>query len=93
MQTVGARLRWARERRLLSQEDLSRTAKVTEATISRMENDRSGPPRPSTVRKLASELGINPRWLLFGEGRAEAPAAPAGLYEVGADDPGGKVAA
>ena len=67
MSTVGGRLRQARERRVMSQEDLARAADVTEATISRIENDRYGPPRPSTIRKLAAALDVEPGWLLFGE--------------------------
>ncbi len=67
MSTVGGRLRQARERRVMSQEDLARAADVTEATISRIENDRYGPPRPSTIRKLAGALNVEPGWLLFGE--------------------------
>jgi len=60
---------------VLTQEDLSQLAGVTEATISRMENDKSGPTRPSTVRKLAEALGVEPGWLLFGDEGLEGKVA------------------
>ena len=67
MDTIGARLKQARERKVLSQEDLSGLSGVTEATISRMENGKSGPTRPSTARKLAEALSVEASWLLFGD--------------------------
>jgi transcriptional regulator with XRE-family HTH domain len=70
LDTIGARLKQARERKVLSQEDLSTLSGVTEATISRMENGKSGPTRPSTARKLADALGVEASWLLFGEQEA-----------------------
>jgi len=60
---------------VLTQEDLSQLAGVTEATISRMENGKSGPTRPSTVRKLAEALGVEPGWLLFGDEGLEGKVA------------------
>jgi transcriptional regulator with XRE-family HTH domain len=68
MQTIGQRLRRARLRAALTQEQLAAKSGVPNVTISRIENDRYGPPRPRTVRRLADALGINPGWLLFGEG-------------------------
>jgi len=73
--SIGARLKYAREQKLLTQEDLAEAASVTEATISRMENGRSGPTRPSTARKLAAALDIDPRWLLFGDEDTEGKLA------------------
>lgn len=76
MDTIGARLRRARERKLITQADLSVASGVTEATISRIENGQSGPTRPSTTRKLAQALGVDPVWLMFGEeDEAEGKAA------------------
>lgn len=71
MGTIGARLQRVRERKLITQADLSVTAGVTEATISRIENGRSGPTRFSTVRKLAEALGVDPVWLMYGEDEDE----------------------
>jgi len=68
MVTVGERLRLARERRVLTQADLAERAKVTVVAISRIENGHlDGPPRQSTVRRLARALKVDPAWLLFGE--------------------------
>ncbi len=74
MSTVGGRLRQARERRVMSQEDLARAADVTEATISRIENGHAQP-RPSTIRKLAGALNVDPGWLLFGDEQGSKLAA------------------
>lgn len=56
-------LREWRQYRALSQADLSRSAKVTEATISRLEQPSAPLPRPSTIRKLAAALAIAPHEL------------------------------
>jgi transcriptional regulator with XRE-family HTH domain len=76
MRTIGERLRSARLRLALSQEDLAARSGVPVVTISRAENDRFEMPRPATVRKLAEVLDVTPGWLLFGEG--EGPAIIAG---------------
>jgi transcriptional regulator with XRE-family HTH domain len=75
VETLGSRLKQARERRVMTQEDLSRAAGVTEATISRTENEKSGPTRPSTIRKLAAALDVDPAWLLLGDAATEGKAA------------------
>ena len=71
MDTIGDRLRRVRERKLITQADLSAESGVTEATISRIENGQTGPTRPSTARKLAQVLGVDPVWLMFGEEESE----------------------
>ncbi len=80
MDTVGERLKWARQRHVWSQVDLSKLSGVPVVTISRIENNRFGPPKPSTVRKLASALDVEPSWLLYGlwviHGQRSAPAQP-----------------
>jgi len=77
MVTVGERLRLARERRVLTQADLAERAKVTVVAISRIENGHlDGPPRQSTVRRLARALKVDPAWLLFGEQAGELPIPP-----------------
>ena len=68
MTTIGQRVREARQRAALSQADLAERAGLQEVTISRIENERYGPPRPSTIRKLADALRVTPAWLLYGEG-------------------------
>lgn len=67
METIGARLKEARERRFMTQSELSAKAGVQIATISRIENDRQeNRPRITTVRKLAEALSMDPRWIMYG---------------------------
>lgn len=54
-------LRYWRQRQALSQEDLGKLAGIPQATIARVE--ARGTARPSTVRKLAEALGIEPHQL------------------------------
>ncbi|CCF82417.1 helix-turn-helix domain-containing protein [Nitrolancea hollandica] len=67
MDSVGERLRWTRQRHVWSQADLSQVSGVPVVTISRIENNRNGRPKPSTARKLSRALGIDPAWLLYGD--------------------------
>jgi transcriptional regulator with XRE-family HTH domain len=67
VQTMGDRLEQARKRRVMSQEELATAAGVPVVTISRIENGHTEAPRPSTTRKLAAALGVEPAWLVFGE--------------------------
>lgn len=67
MNELGARLKEARLRRVLTQSDLAAASGVPVVTISRIENGHvAESPRQSTVRKLAGALDIEPEWLLFG---------------------------
>ena len=68
MDTIGRRVRHLRERRAWSQRDLAARAGVTLLTVFRVEHDQfAHRPRPSTIRKLAEALGVDPGWLLFGD--------------------------
>ncbi len=58
-----ARLRSTRLRLALSQADLAARSGVEKATISRLEGGRQRA-RPSTARKLAQALGVEPAELL-----------------------------
>jgi transcriptional regulator with XRE-family HTH domain len=60
---IGTQLRAARERALLTQEELASRAEVQPLTISRIETDKVEP-RYSTIRKVAKALGIDPTELL-----------------------------
>ena len=60
---IGTQLRAARERALLTQEELGTQAGVQPLTISRIETDKVEP-RYSTIRKLAKALGLEPTALL-----------------------------
>lgn len=75
METIGARLRNARQRRLLTQEELAKASGIQVVTISRIENDRQeSQPRLTTVRKLAKALEVEAEWLMFGDEDLKAAA-------------------
>ncbi len=57
------RLREWRRRRALALSDLARGSGVAVATLSRLERGRQAA-RPSTVRKLAAALGVEPEALM-----------------------------
>ncbi len=67
-QTVdGQKLKAARQRAMVSQEELSRMTGIGRATISNLENEeRTAQPR--TVRRLAEALGVEPVDLLKEDG-------------------------
>ncbi len=60
---IGTQLRAARERALLTQEELAARADVQALTVSRIETNKVEP-RYSTIRKLAKALGMDPAELL-----------------------------
>lgn len=74
MQTLGARIRSSRERRIMTQGDLAKAADLALVTINRLENDAIDSPRPATIRKVATALGVDPVWLLFGEDESKLAA-------------------
>jgi transcriptional regulator with XRE-family HTH domain len=61
---IGQRLKAARDRRLLTQEELAERSGVHFTTISKIEN--GGTARQSTVRRLAAALGVDPSELVEG---------------------------
>ena len=63
MVKIGAQLREARERALLTQEELATRAGVQPFTISRIETNKVEP-RFRTIRRLAIALGIEPQSLI-----------------------------
>ncbi len=60
------RLRAVRERRALSQRELAELAGVSRVTVIRIESGLDDP-YPSTVRKLANALGVEPSDLMAAE--------------------------
>ncbi len=69
------RLREVRERRFLTQQELADLAGTTKANISRIETGLQRP-RPSTLKRLAAALGVEPDalvdWGEDHEGKAAA---------------------
>jgi transcriptional regulator with XRE-family HTH domain len=60
---VGDRIKHLRDARALTQDELAEKAGVTVAALSRIERNNAEP-RPSTRRKLAKALGVDPSELL-----------------------------
>ena len=59
----GAKLRKLRRERALSQQDIERGTRISQATLSDLEQGKRGA-RASTLRKLAEALGVEPRELM-----------------------------
>ena len=60
---VGDRLKRLRTLNALTQAELAEQAGLTTAAVARIERDEAEP-RPTTLRKLASALGVQPRELI-----------------------------
>jgi transcriptional regulator with XRE-family HTH domain len=60
---VGDKIRRLRDRRAITQEELAREAKITVAALSRIERNNAEP-RPSTRKRLAEALGVDPAELV-----------------------------
>lgn len=72
METVGQRLKTARERAMLTQAELSQKSGVAIVTISRLETGDSPYPRSVTVKRLATALDVDAAALMWGEEKAGA---------------------
>lgn len=59
----GERLKGLRKERALSQQDLEKRSGVAQHTISALEGAKREA-RPSTIRKLAEALGVEPREII-----------------------------
>jgi transcriptional regulator with XRE-family HTH domain len=60
---VGDNVRELRTLSALTQEELADRADITATALSRIERNEAEP-RPSTLRKLAAALGVEPRELI-----------------------------
>jgi transcriptional regulator with XRE-family HTH domain len=60
---VGEKLKRLRTLNALSQAELAEAAGLTTAAVARIERDEAEP-RPSTLRKLANALNVQPRELI-----------------------------
>jgi transcriptional regulator with XRE-family HTH domain len=68
MMTTGLRIRKLREAMGMSQTELARAAKVSQATVSDYETDEIKHHRASVLMKLAAALGTTPEYLVTGDG-------------------------
>lgn len=69
MNTIGERIRALREDADMSQKELAQNSEITEATLSRYENDLREP-KASVLIRLATELNTSTDFLL---GRTDLP--------------------
>ena len=60
---IGAQVKRARERALLTQQELADRAGIGLTTLNRIENDHAEP-HFRTIRKLAKALGVDPAALI-----------------------------
>ncbi len=60
---IGEKLKAARTRRLLTQDELAERAGVSQSTIANIERDNAEP-QFRTIRKLAKALDVDPTELL-----------------------------
>ena len=60
---IGEKLREARTRRLLTQDELAEKARVSQSTIANIERNNAEP-QFRTIRKLAKALDVDPTTLL-----------------------------
>lgn len=75
MQTLGERLRWAREASGLSQRALSARAQLSPRHVGLIELDTYKTIEGTTASKIAGVFGVSLDWLLSGAG--EVPTAEA----------------
>ncbi len=72
--TMGARIRWARTRRAMNQQELAEAVGVSQPTVANWESDANHP-RPNAMKRLVDLLDVAPRWLMHGEGAPNASGA------------------
>lgn len=75
MDTIGSRVKWAREQRGLTQPALAKAACVLTNLVGDLEEGRREAPRD--LGSLAAALGVRPAWLATGQGDWQA-VAPGG---------------
>lgn len=63
---VGERVKWARQRRAMTQRELAEAANVPVRTLRRVETEGTMP-RSGALRKLAEALAVRVEWLTIGE--------------------------
>ena len=66
MDTFAARLKYARQRAKLSQEELARKLDISKASISKIEMGLTKEVMMTTLFRIADALMIDPRWLATG---------------------------
>jgi transcriptional regulator with XRE-family HTH domain len=65
MDTLAARIKWAREQKGWTQEELARAAHTSQQVIAKIENEQTK--RPRNIEVIARALEQSPAWLQFGD--------------------------
>jgi len=69
--TIGERIKAARERRVYGRTELAKLAGLTYISILRIETGQRQP-RPATIRKIAGALGVDPITLVNEKDAAQS---------------------
>jgi transcriptional regulator with XRE-family HTH domain len=72
LDTLGARLRWARHNAKMTQAGASRAVGLSQPTLSDLENDNTK--GTTSIVELAALYGVSVQWLKSGRGSAQAQA-------------------
>lgn len=65
---TGERIKWARKRAKLTQDQLAAKVGITKSSISGLELGTSKKPSSENLLPLADALGVDPNWLITGKG-------------------------
>lgn len=68
METLGERIRYAREAKGLSQSDIARHFGISRISVLNWEHDDTRP-KVERIQKLAEVLGVSEEWLLSAKGK------------------------
>lgn len=68
-ETFGETIREARKAHGLTQRQLAKRLEIDFTYLSKLENDRGDPPGDDTIRRLATELGLDAEGLLASAGK------------------------
>jgi transcriptional regulator with XRE-family HTH domain len=68
---IGERLKKARKKNGISQDELAKTIGVSRGVITNIEYEKIEEPQAIIIDAIAKTLNINKKWLLTGEGEME----------------------
>ncbi len=68
LQSIGERLKWAREQKSVSQTELANASDVSQAFITKLERGDTDSPRRKNLTRVALVLGVDFDWLSTGDG-------------------------
>jgi transcriptional regulator with XRE-family HTH domain len=68
LDSIGARVRWLREQKNMSQASLARALGIKPPSLSEIELNKTKSPSASTLLKIAAILDANPDWIINGRG-------------------------